>query len=120
MRARVALRLFGILFAAATPFAIGTAAPLEAAAAGTPVVEQVDLDGDINNIMSAYIQSAVSRAEQDRAAALLVVMNTPGGISTSMDEIVTSLLNCSVPVVVYVYPTGARAASAGLGTAGWK
>src|SRR5207237_446799 len=46
--------------------------------------------------------------------ALLVVVNTPGGISTSMDEIVTSLLNSKVPVVVYVYPSGARAASAGL------
>jgi membrane-bound serine protease (ClpP class) len=56
----------------------------------------------------------VSRAESDHADALLVVMNTPGGISTSMDEIVTSLLNCKVPVIVYVYPTGARAASAGL------
>lgn len=121
MRARVAPRLVGILFAAAMPFAIAAEPPLDAAeppldaaAAGPPLVEQADLNGDINNIMSAYIQSAVSRAEQDHAAALLVVMNTPGGISTSMDEIVTSLLNCSVPVVVYVYPSGARAASAGL------
>jgi membrane-bound serine protease (ClpP class) len=56
----------------------------------------------------------VSRAEADHADALLVIMNTPGGISTSMDEIVTSLLNSKVPVIVYVSPTGARAASAGL------
>jgi membrane-bound serine protease (ClpP class) len=41
-------------------------------------------------------------------------MNTPGGISTSMDDIVTNLLNAKVPVIVYVYPSGARAASAGL------
>ena len=83
-------------------------------AASSPHVEQVDLTGDINNIMSAYIQSGVNRAEADHADALLVVMNTPGGISTSMDEIVTSLLNSTVPVIVYVYPSGARAASAGL------
>jgi len=107
----MALRLwrFGLL-------SIGVAAvliPLQAAAAA-PRIEQADLNGDINNVMSAYIQTAVSRAEGDHADALLVVMNTPGGISTSMDEIVTSLLNCSVPVIVYVYPTGARAASAGL------
>src|SRR5207249_1249541 len=44
----------------------------------------------------------------------LLVLNTPGGISTSMDDIVTSLLNSKVPVIVYVYPSGARAASAGL------
>src|ERR1700674_817642 len=87
--------------------------PLHASAA-TPHVEQADLTGDINTIMAAYISSAVARAEADRADALMIVMNTPGGISTSMDDIVTSLLNSKVPVVVYVYPSGARAASAGL------
>ena len=84
------------------------------ATAGTPHVEQADLSGDINTIMAGYISSAVSRAETDRADALLIVMNTPGGISTSMDDIVTNLLNSKVPVIVYVYPSGARAASAGL------
>jgi membrane-bound serine protease (ClpP class) len=87
--------------------------PLHATAA-TPHVEQADLTGDINTIMAAYISSAVARAEADRADALLIVMNTPGGISTSMDDIVTNLLNAKVPVIVYVYPSGARAASAGL------
>jgi membrane-bound serine protease (ClpP class) len=87
--------------------------PLDATA-GTPHVEQADLTGDINTIMAAYISSAVTRAETDKADALLIVMNTPGGISTSMDDIVTSLLNSKVPVIVYVYPSGARAASAGL------
>jgi len=108
MRARVALRFAWLVFAAAVILAPA------AAIAATPRVEQADLNGDINNVMSAYIQNAVSRAESDNASALLVVMNTPGGISTSMDEIVTSLLNCKVPVIVYVYPSGARAASAGL------
>ncbi len=87
--------------------------PLHAFAA-TPRVEQADLTGDINTIMASYIAGAVNRAESDHADALLVVMNTPGGISTSMDDIVTSLLNSRVPVIVYVYPSGARAASAGL------
>jgi len=108
MRARVALRLAWMIFAAAAALL-----PLQAAAS-SPHVEEVDLTGDINNIMSGYILSAVNRAEADHADALLVVMNTPGGISTSMDEIVTNLLNCTVPVIVYVYPSGARAASAGL------
>jgi membrane-bound serine protease (ClpP class) len=87
--------------------------PLHASAA-SPHVEQADLTGDINTIMASYLSSAVARAESDRADALLIVMNTPGGISTSMDDIVTSLLNSKVPVIVYVYPSGARAASAGL------
>ncbi|TME42369.1 MAG: nodulation protein NfeD [Chloroflexi bacterium] len=84
------------------------------AAASSPHVEQVDLNGDINNIMAAYIETSVNRAEADHADGLLVVINTPGGISTSMDQIVTDLLNSSVPVIAYVYPSGARAASAGL------
>ena len=107
MRAGWALRV-GIV-----AFGVALLVPLHAAAA-TPHVERADLVGDINNIMAAYITTAVNRAEADHADALLVVMNTPGGISTSMDDIVTTLLNSKVPVVVYVYPSGARAASAGL------
>jgi membrane-bound serine protease (ClpP class) len=94
-------------------FGVALLVPLHAAAS-TPHVERADLVGDINNIMAAYIADAVTRADADHADALLVVMNTPGGISTSMDDIVTTLLNSKVPVVVYVYPSGARAASAGL------
>ena len=108
MRALVALRLGWLAMAAAAVLLPANVA------ASSPHIEQADLNGDINTIMSAYIQNAVSRAEGDHADALLVVINTPGGISTSMDEIVTSLLNSTVPVIAYVYPSGARAASAGL------
>jgi membrane-bound serine protease (ClpP class) len=107
MRVRLALRIGAMAFAAAALL------PLSASAA-TPHVERADLTGVINNIMAAYMATAVSRAENDRADALLVIVNTPGGISTSMDDIVTSFLNSKVPVIVYVYPSGARAASAGL------
>jgi membrane-bound serine protease (ClpP class) len=106
--ARVAFRFGWMLFLTAIALA-----PV-AAQAATPRVEEADLNGDINNVMSAYMQNAVSRAESDHADALLVVINTPGGISTSMDEIVTSMVNSKVPVIAYVSPTGARAASAGL------
>ena len=84
------------------------------AGAATPHIVQADLTGDINNITDAYIANEVSRAESEHADALLVILNTPGGISTSMDDIVTSLLNSKVPTIVYVSPSGARAASAGL------
>ena len=94
-------------------FALALLLPVHAAAA-TPHVERADLVGDINTIMAAYMEGAVSRAEADHADALLVVINTPGGISTSMDDIITGLLNSKVPVIAYVYPSGARAASAGL------
>src|ERR1700681_3306193 len=107
MRKRSALT-FGFVL-----FALAVLLPVHAAAA-TPHVERADLVGDINTIMAAYMEGAVTRAESDHADALLVVINTPGGISTSMDDIVTLLLNSKVPVIAYVYPSGARAASAGL------
>ncbi|GAC1507514.1 MAG: nodulation protein NfeD [Candidatus Dormibacteraceae bacterium] len=94
-------------------FALAAALPAHASAAA-PQVERADLVGDINTFMAAYIDKAVSRAGADHADALLVVINTPGGISNSMDDIITSLLNSKVPVIAYVYPSGARAASAGL------
>jgi membrane-bound serine protease (ClpP class) len=108
MRALVALRC-GVLALAAAALV-----PASVAAASTPHVEQADLNGDINDITAAYMQTAVDRAQNDHADALLVILNTPGGISDSMDQIVTSLVNSKVPVIVYVYPSGARAASAGL------
>jgi membrane-bound serine protease (ClpP class) len=107
------MRRWSALRVGAIVFALAALMPLHASAS-TPHVDQADLNGDINTIMAAYMASAVSRAEADHANALLVEVNTPGGISTSMDDIVTTLLNSKVPVIVYVYPSGARAASAGL------
>jgi membrane-bound serine protease (ClpP class) len=103
-------RVLKLAIAAAAVLAL---APLRVGAA-QPHVVQADLNGDINNITEAYIATEVARAEAEHADALLVVLNTPGGISTSMDGIVTSLLTSTVPTIVYVYPSGARAASAGL------
>jgi membrane-bound serine protease (ClpP class) len=107
------MRGSGLFRVAAVAAAVAAMLPLRAGAA-SPHIIQADLTGDINNITDAYIANEVSIAESQHADALLVVINTPGGISTSMDNIVTSLLNSSVPTIVYVYPSGARAASAGL------
>lgn len=82
--------------------------------AAAPTVELARLDGAINAVSASYIDGAVSRATSERAGALVVLMDTPGGISTAMDQIVATLLNAPVPVAVYVGPSGARAASAGL------
>jgi len=87
---------------------------LRDASTDAPRVHVVNLDGEINAVTAGYVSAAVTRAGSDHAGALVIMINTPGGVSTSMDEIVTTLLNAPVPVVVYVAPTGARAASAGL------
>jgi len=104
------MALRGVLAALA---AMAALAPV-GAAAQTPVVERADLDGVINSVMADYIGQTVAHATADRATALLIVMNTPGGEMEAMDRIITSLLNSPVPVIVYVSPPGARAASAGL------
>jgi len=85
-----------------------------AAAESSPLVVTADLEGEIDAATSAYVSQAVGRAQSEHAAALVVLMNTPGGFSTSMDEIVTTLLNSRVPTIAYVTPAGARADSAGL------
>lgn len=85
-----------------------------AAQTGSPLVLTASVDDTINSVTSRYITSAVDRAQAEHATLLVVTMNTPGGISTSMDEIVTTLLNSRVPVVAFVSPPGARADSAGL------
>jgi len=105
-------RRFGFSLAAAV---IALAAHASSgASAASPVVVQATLDGEINSATATYIAQSVQRAESEHAQALLVNMNTPGGLSTSMDDMVTSLLNSRVPVIVYVTPVGARADSAGL------
>ena len=105
-------RRFGLAMAAAV---IALAAHASSgASAASPVVVQATLDGEINSATATYIAQSVQRAESEHAQALLVIMNTPGGLSTSMDDMVNSLLHSRVPVVVYVAPVGARADSAGL------
>jgi membrane-bound serine protease (ClpP class) len=93
--------------------ALLTALPA-AARADSPTVVRGAVEGNINSVTSSYIAATVRRAEAAHAGLLVLVMNTPGGISSSMDEIVTSLLNSRVPVVAYVSPAGARSDSAGL------
>ncbi len=78
-----------------------------------PVVVQVELTGVVDPIVADHIVSAVDRANADGASAVLLTIDTPGGLGSSMDEIDQALLNSAVPVIGYVSPIGARAASAG-------
>jgi membrane-bound serine protease (ClpP class) len=84
------------------------------AAAATPTVRVLHLDGEVNAVTAGYLSAALASSGRDRVGAVIIVTNTPGGISTAMDDMVTAMLNAPVPVAVYVGPAGARAASAGL------
>jgi len=71
------------------------------------------LDDRITPASADVIVSAIERAERDNSSALIITLNTPGGLETSMREIVSRIISSRVPVIVYVAPSGSRAASAG-------
>jgi membrane-bound serine protease (ClpP class) len=92
---------------------------LLAALAATPSwaarpVSVIDIDGAITPITVRLLAAAIERAQADGSQALVVQLNTPGGLERSMRSMVQSILNSEIPIIVYVAPTGARAASAGV------
>jgi membrane-bound serine protease (ClpP class) len=74
----------------------------------------ITYDGIINPVAAEFITKAISNAEQDRAQALVIQLDTPGGLDQSMRIIIKEMSGSTVPILVYVSPTGARAASAGV------
>lgn len=92
---------------------VAVAAPaVEARAAGR--VALLEIEGVINPVTLRLIGTAIDRAQAEGSQALVIQLDTPGGLERSMRAIVQRMLNAEVPVVVYVAPTGARAASAGV------
>ena len=71
-------------------------------------------DLEVNPVTQDYLTSRISRAAKDRYSAAVILLDTPGGLSTSMKKIYTAELEAKLPVIVYVSPDGARAASAGV------
>ncbi|MGE5110696.1 MAG: nodulation protein NfeD, partial [Acidobacteriaceae bacterium] len=76
-------------------------------------VVTVKLDDTINPITEEYVDRAIAHAEKTNAAAVLLELSTPGGLVDSTRGIISKMLASKVPVIVYVTPTGSRAASAG-------
>lgn len=84
-----------------------------ASAASTNEVVSLDLDGVVDPLQATYLTNSIEDAEQEGVAAVLVTIDTPGGLDSSMREIIQAILNSDLPVLCYVSPAGARAASAG-------
>jgi len=99
-----------LILAVAAAGAVGT---VPAPAAGAALVSTLQVDGVISPITVRLVQTAIERARSEGAQALVIQLDTPGGLERSMRSIVRDLLNAPIPVIVYVSPTGARAASAG-------
>ncbi len=99
----------GALLAALAPVA---PAADEAPAEGSSVLV-TDVDGSIAPVVTAHLESAMEETQTGGHEALVVRLNTPGGLADVTNEITSALLNAPVPVIVYVAPSGARAGSAG-------
>ena len=81
---------------------------------GAAPISLLELDGVITPVTLRLVSTALDRAKAERAQALIIQLDTPGGLERSMRSIVQKMLNAEIPVIVYVAPTGARAASAGV------
>ena len=78
-----------------------------------PVVYLLSVDGTINPALSDYIIKGIEEAEQNKAACVIIRMDTPGGVVTTTKTIIKEMINAKLPVVVYVAPSGSSASSAG-------
>ncbi len=85
---------------------------LDANAQGAVIV--ISIEGSINPAKDDYLKSAIAQAQQTNAKALVVKLNTPGGLLTSMQSMVEQILDAPIPVIVYVSPAGGGAMSAGV------
>ena len=99
------LFLLGLLIAAS--------ASIKAQAA-TSTIDVLHAKGVINPVLVDYIERGIEHAEETNATACIIQLDTPGGLDTSMRDIVQDIVDARIPVVVYVSPAGARAASAGV------
>ena len=82
-------------------------------ASATAEVVRVVIDGTINPVSAEYIERGLARGADQHAEAVLIEIRTPGGLSDSTRDIVAKMLASPIPVIVYVYPSGSRSASAG-------
>jgi len=79
-----------------------------------PVFHVINLEGIITDPSAKYVAESLEEAQKAGAAGMIILLDTPGGLDTAMRDVAKSILNAPLPVIVYVYPSGARAASAGV------
>lgn len=78
------------------------------------VFDVITIDSAITPAVAKYVTKAIDQSQTDGSAGIIILLDTPGGLDLSMRDIVKKLLNPPLPVIVFVYPSGSRAASAGV------
>lgn len=81
--------------------------------AQSSAIHLLNIEGTINPITAQYIVDGIKHAQDSNAECIIIQMDTPGGLDNSMRKIIKEILNSSMPIVIYIAPQGARAASAG-------
>ena len=104
---------FRLLVAFATLLIVAEGGSPAAQAQSRPRVVDIRLDMMIHHVSAEFVMRGIKYANDNHAEAILLELNTPGGLENSMRDIVSAILNSSVPVITYVAPSGASAASAG-------
>ncbi|HZD01741.1 MAG TPA: nodulation protein NfeD [Actinomycetes bacterium] len=107
------LRGIAALVGASLLLALGPAAAARAQASGPPSVRVLKLDGAVDPFIASYLEKGIATAARDGNAAVVIQINTPGGLDSSMRRIVAAIAASRVPVLCWTGPSGARAASAG-------
>jgi len=79
-----------------------------------PVFNVIKVEGVITSPTAKYIANSIEEAQKADAEGIIILLDTPGGMDTAMRDIAKSILNAPLPIIVFVYPSGARAASAGV------
>ena len=111
-RRRVRLAAVWLTLAAVGPL-VAAGQGAAGAAAGRPLVVAAEIDALIHPVSAEFIAQTIRRADADDAELVVLVLRTPGGLVDSTRDINTSIIEADTPVVVYVGPSGTRAASAG-------
>lgn len=101
------------LVAGAAMIALALTMQTAGAQGTTAPTVRLELNGTVDPLVADYLEGSIARAQEEGAGAVLIVIDTPGGLDSSMRQITESILNAQVPVITYVGPAGARAASAG-------
>ena len=91
----------------------GPAAKISPAPAGPAQVLEVRIGDEIEPVMAEYVDNGIDEAARIHASLILITMDTPGGLSTSMEDIIHHILESPVPVAIFISPVGSRGASAG-------
>ena len=112
-RRRARFAAVWLTLAAAGPLVAAGQGAGAGAAAGRPVVVAAEIDALIHPVSAEFIAQTIRRADDEDAELVVLVLRTPGGLVDSTRDINTSIIEAQTPVVVYVGPSGTRAASAG-------